>query len=133
VLPGAILFALLGCFVIHLVAMVKFYFSPADGANFLGFIQFDNLKELEYAMYALINPAIFILSAVYIAPSKKLIVAYIMAFMLVCTITGVYMILKDSPTFSTSSFGANTILNFISIVIALIVSHVNKKEVTVNI
>jgi hypothetical protein len=127
--PGTLLFVLVGCFVIHLLAMLNFYFTPPDEPHFLGLVRFDNPAELEYSMYALFNPAILILSAVFIAPCKKLIVGYITAIICILSIlTGYYFLLiSDSANFTIGNLVVKFILNAISVVVALIIIR-NKLE-----
>ena len=124
-LPGTLLFGLAGCFVIHLLAMLKFYFTPPDEPHFLGLVQFDNPAELEYMMYALFNPAVLILSAVFIAPCKKLIVGYITTTVCILSILAAYyfLITSDSANFTIGNLFVKFILNAISVVVAIVIIH----------
>jgi len=124
-LPGTLLSGLVGCFVIHLLAMLKFYFTPPEEPHFLGLVQFDNPAELEYVMYALFNPAILILSAAFIAPCKKLIVGYITMIMCILSFLAVYyfLITSDSANFTIGNLIVKFILNAISTVVAIVIIH----------
>ena len=124
-LPGTLLFGLVGCFVIHLLVMLKFYFTPPEEPHFFGLVRFDNPAELEYAMYALFNPAVLILSAAFIAPYKKLIVGYITMIMCILGFLAVYyfLITNDSANFAIGNLVVKFILNAISTVIAIVIIH----------
>ncbi|RKY09224.1 MAG: hypothetical protein DRP66_02720 [Planctomycetota bacterium] len=64
VLPGAILFVFISDFPIHWIVVLQEYIPDK-------IITFDNPAQLEYLLYAFFNPFILIMSATFIAPSKK--------------------------------------------------------------